>query len=400
MARPIEWALTTLYIVSVCVLAVLSVTLIQEKVIPWPLENLGLTGAFFSILSLLLVLSFRVRLPKRYRAFSLILLAVALLGFSFLEDQYVKTSQKYANRLNFRYIIGWSTTKEGDEIIQYYTERRSPSPDLSKGVDYLPVIYNGFWTICWLYRLTYVLMLSSFVLAVGGLIFIKQETVPNGSEPSVPESADGDTSGIDARQPIDAATSTTLIAPEETDKEIFISYAWGGESEAIADELERAFKERGVTIVRDIRDLGFKGRIKEFMEGIGRGKCVILVISDKYLKSANCMFELIQIARDGNFAARIFPVVLADALIYKPEDRLQYVQYWEHQFVNLDAGMRTVSAANMHGFREDIDLYAKIRALLPRLTDILRDMNTLTSDIHRESNFKELVNAVIAKLAD
>jgi hypothetical protein len=82
--------------------------------------------------------------------------------------------------------------------------------------------------------------------------------------------------------------------PEQTDeKAIFVSYAWGGESENIANQVGHAFSEKGVTIIRDKREMRFKDRIKDFMERIGRGKCVIVVISEKYLKSENCMFELV-----------------------------------------------------------------------------------------------------------
>ncbi|MCP5101962.1 MAG: TIR domain-containing protein, partial [bacterium] len=183
-------------------------------------------------------------------------------------------------------------------------------------------------------------------------------------------------------------------------KEIYISYAWGGESEEIADRLDDAFKEKGITMIRDKRDLGFKGRIKEFMERIGRGKCVIVVISNKYLESRNCMFELMQIAKSGDFYGRIFPVVLDDAKIYDPEDRINYVQYWEKKKKALDDKMKSVGAEYLDGFREDIDLYADIRKYLPRLTDILRDMNALTVEIHSETGFEELVNAAAGKMEE
>lgn len=51
------------------------------------------------------------------------------------------------------------------------------------------------------------------------------------------------------------------------------------------------------------------------MERIGRGKGVIVVISEKYLKSENCMFELVQISKHQQFADRIFPIVLNNANI-------------------------------------------------------------------------------------
>jgi small GTP-binding protein len=195
----------------------------------------------------------------------------------------------------------------------------------------------------------------------------------------------------------------TLSRNIDARPELFISYAWGREyeeREAIVNELDKVFQERAVTIIRDKRDLGFKGRIKEFMDTIGQGKAVILVISEKYLKSPNCCFELVQIAKHGNFADHVFPIVLEDAKIYDPMDRGRYVKYWEGKKNELETFMREVSAANMDGFREDIDLYTEIRALLPRLMDVLKDMNTLTADLHRQSNFSEIFDAVMAKLEE
>jgi hypothetical protein len=164
--------------------------------------------------------------------------------------------------------------------------------------------------------------------------------------------------------------------------------------------LSQFFEKKGIAIIRDKRDLGFKGKIKEFMERMGRGKCVVLVISEKYLKSRNCMFELVQMARRGKFHERIFPIVLDDTKIYDPIERITYVKYWEEQINKLDAAIKCVSSANLEGFREDIDSYAEIRRNLPKLTNILKDMNTLTAEIHIESGFDELFKAIEIKIAE
>ncbi len=194
------------------------------------------------------------------------------------------------------------------------------------------------------------------------------------------------------------SSEAKLSTNRNPNKQVFISYAWGGESEKIVDQLDEAFQAKGVTILRDTREVGYKDRIKQFMEQMGQGQCVIAVISKQYLESKNCMFELVQISKHGQFYDRIFPIILKDANIYDPVDRIQYVQHWEAKAKKLDEAMRTVSAANMQGFREDIDLYTDIRATIAELTDILRDMNALTPDLHRESDFEELYNAVMAKL--
>ena len=179
---------------------------------------------------------------------------------------------------------------------------------------------------------------------------------------------------------------------------ILISYAWGGEREEIVNQIDEALQKRGVKITRDKRDLGYKGSIKEFMELIGRGNCVIVVISDKYLRSPNCMFELVEIAEGKQFHDRIFPVVLSDANIYDPIKRIKYVKYWEVKRAELADAMRTLDPANLQGIRDDMDLYDRIRDEISGLTSTLKDMNTLTPDMHRDADFAQLYNALIERM--
>jgi len=183
-----------------------------------------------------------------------------------------------------------------------------------------------------------------------------------------------------------------------TNSEVFISYAWGGNSEDFVNKLDKALQSKGVTIIRDKRDLGFKGRIKAFMERIGRGKAVIVVVSEKYLKSENCMFELVQFSKNDRFYDRIFPIVLDSANIYKSTKRIKYIQYWESQIVELEQALKTIGAANLQGFREDIDLYTEIRATIANLMNVLRDMNTLSQELHADSDFNDLFQAIKPKL--
>lgn len=181
---------------------------------------------------------------------------------------------------------------------------------------------------------------------------------------------------------------------------VFISYAWGGEREEIVNQIDRSLQERGIKILRDKRDLGYRGSIREFMERIGQGNCVIVVVSDKYLRSPNCMFELVEIAENKQFYDRIFPIVLADADIYDPVKRLGYVKYWEDKRFELANAMKTVDPANLQGIREDMDLYDRIRDRVSGLVSILKDMNTLTPEMHQDSNFSHLYEAVAKRIEE
>lgn len=179
----------------------------------------------------------------------------------------------------------------------------------------------------------------------------------------------------------------------ETD--VFVSYAWGGESERVVDKLEQAFTERGIRIVRDKKDLDYKGSIETFEKRIGMGQCVILIISDKYLRSEHCMYELTEVEKNKNLRDRIFPVVLADAQIYNPIDRLSYIKYWNEKIELLDQAIKQVDLlTHLDGFTSDLNKYAHIRTSFDHLTNLLGDMNALTPEIHSNNGFSTLISAV------
>lgn len=57
-------------------------------------------------------------------------------------------------------------------------------------------------------------------------------------------------------------------------------------------------------------------------------KFAVLLISDSYLKSVNCMYEVLEIMKEVEYRRRIFPAII-DANIYSTEEQIKYVKYWE-----------------------------------------------------------------------
>ncbi len=179
------------------------------------------------------------------------------------------------------------------------------------------------------------------------------------------------------------------------DHQVFISYAWGGESEVVANEIEATLSSQRIRLVRDKTDLGFKGLIREFMERIGQGNLVILIISDKYLKSKNCMFELLEVEKKGEFYNRVFPVVLPDADIYDALGIIKYLKYWDQKIKELNAQVKELdNLADTRKVQEDINLYTDIRGAIDSLAAKLSNMNTLTLELMRTSNYKTLTEAL------
>ena len=132
------------------------------------------------------------------------------------------------------------------------------------------------------------------------------------------------------------------------------------------------------------------------METIGKGKYVIIVLSDEYLRSENCMFELLKIKEMGAVHDRIFPIVLGNAsAIYDSEARMNYVNYWIKKKDELqDAYDKVKDKSGTEDSVATLTLYDKIRAMTNGIIAILSDMNTLTPDMHRDSNFVNLISAI------
>ena len=191
-----------------------------------------------------------------------------------------------------------------------------------------------------------------------------------------------------------------MTATNSHKTKVFISYAWGGESERIAIEVEKALSEKGLEIVRDKSGgLDYKGLIKEFMQEIGKGNFVIVIISDKYLRSENCMFELIEIAKNGSFAQRIFPIILEDARIYKPIQRVKYLKHWEKQITELNDALKELQdVADIADIQEELSFYKEIRKEIAGLAGQLKNMNTLTPEMHQKSNFQQIYEQIESEL--
>jgi Leucine-rich repeat (LRR) protein len=196
------------------------------------------------------------------------------------------------------------------------------------------------------------------------------------------------------------AMGTTAPAPREepVQPEVFVSYRWGGDSEALVDEIQQRLAARGVLITRDKNEVAYRDSIQQFMQRIGTGKCIVVILSKAYLESKNCMYELTQIAGHPEFARRVYPIVMGDAGIFDPRTQLRYIKYWENKRAELDAEMKEVGQEHLEGIREELDLYEDIRNTISVIMNVLGDMNTLTPQTHRGTDFEQLYTQLAAAL--
>lgn len=189
---------------------------------------------------------------------------------------------------------------------------------------------------------------------------------------------------------------------------IYFSYAWGDEQETgesreqIVHDLYLSLKDDGYPVMRDKEDVDYRDLISDFMKQIGKGDCIVVAISDKYLKSEYCMFEMYEIYRNSKrekapFLDKIFPIRVESIALSQPKVLASYFQYW------LEKEKEWEELIKMFGTRissEQQNQYRRVKEIAHELGDFLsflNDMNAKSKAILSKDNFAEIKKAIQAK---
>lgn len=66
----------------------------------------------------------------------------------------------------------------------------------------------------------------------------------------------------------------------------------------------------------------------------------------------------------------------------------------DEQVGPLDAARKKISSEHQHGISDEMDLYVNIRSTIAKLLDVLGDMNVLSLEAHRATQFADLIAAL------
>lgn len=182
--------------------------------------------------------------------------------------------------------------------------------------------------------------------------------------------------------------------------DIFFSYAWGVESKKLVDALYDSLEaDNKYNLLRDKKDVGYCDLFSTFMQEMGKGELIVVVISDRYLTSRYCMFELYEIYRNSRldlteFEKKIFPIFVEDIALKESSVIKYYKEYWEGEQAREDELRRMQN----HGTEEsEVFNYIKgINMALGNLLIRLRKMNVSTKEELSADNF-EMIKAAINK---
>ncbi len=177
------------------------------------------------------------------------------------------------------------------------------------------------------------------------------------------------------------------------EKQIFISYCWANEAEV--DIVDQSFSSDGITLIRDKRETKYKDSFKQFMKGIRKTDYVLMVISDQYLKSKNCMYEVLEVLKDDNYKDRILPIVLDNSNnIYSPSGPLKYLEHWDKEYNLLKEQISNHSPEDVISVTEDLKIIRNIKGSIVDFVKIISDLKNIPFEELQRNNFAEIKQSV------
>jgi len=176
----------------------------------------------------------------------------------------------------------------------------------------------------------------------------------------------GDTAEKTIISPVDTDTVTQeIIKPNAAKKHnnsklptVFISYNWKQSDFAakIANELKDT-----ADVVYDKNQLGAFADITSFMGLIRQQDFAIMLISDEYLKSMNCMYEVSQLMKNENWNDKVMFAVF-DSNFYSDSVINRYITYWQQKQRGIENFVSKSNSTNIDGELQKIE---EIQSVMP-----------------------------------
>ncbi|MHA4844558.1 tetratricopeptide repeat protein [Flavitalea antarctica] len=171
---------------------------------------------------------------------------------------------------------------------------------------------------------------------------------------------------------------------------IFLSYSRKNRIEA--EVIEDDFMKLGVFLTRDTREVRFKDNIKAFMKGITEADFTIMLISDDFLQSKWCMFEVAELLESGSFNQKALPILLSHGSATDRETMKEKTYlFWKDKLVKVDGNGKRSPASDTKNAK---DTYTRIYQTLDAFFTAIDDINVSTLADLRLQNYKDIMELI------
>ena len=167
-----------------------------------------------------------------------------------------------------------------------------------------------------------------------------------------------------------------------------VSYAWKEERSADPERTGKVelfctrLTEAGRSIIRDTAHVALGDRLSGFMRQIGNSDRIYVFLSDAYLKSPNCMYELLTIWNtsgddEEQFRLRTRVYTMPGTDVFSIPARLKYAAHWKKQLAETqqvinENGVDVLGPTDLKHFKQMQDFAHHVNEMLAQIVDILQ----------------------------
>ena len=181
---------------------------------------------------------------------------------------------------------------------------------------------------------------------------------------------------------------------------VYLSYKWKGEAMDAVDNLCDLFKRKQIYYKRDKEECRYGDSITAFMNEIREGAFVVVMFSEAYLQSFNCLYELVGVLNHPDYMKRIFPIVIDESV--RGESKYKdLANYWERKKNDTTFVVKQIISDDVSVL---LPLERKIRLIeayihqLQKLAEVTDELNSYSFEMLKERSYEPLLTKIKERL--
>lgn len=179
-------------------------------------------------------------------------------------------------------------------------------------------------------------------------------------------------------------------------KSVYVSYSWTTEKEVpLVDELGKACIAHGLDFRCDKDRLQHGDLIRNFMDELGSSANIIPLFSLSYFKSEYCMYELLQIWKNGDFQRRVHPIWMDIGQRVDDVDlQLDIMSFWQKKTKSLERKLEKHDVGIAIQLQKRRVVYAEIYHQTGDLLDFVSNMLITPIDELKKQKFSPIFDRI------
>lgn len=182
-------------------------------------------------------------------------------------------------------------------------------------------------------------------------------------------------------------------------KIVYVSYKHSKTTNRHIEAIINGLTANHINYSIDKEHVGYRDNIRKYEEEIGQGARIIVIITDDYLESPHCMYELTQIWKNKNVQERVFPIIDIEKYSRDSEGLLKSKAYWKKER-DKKCGLLTQETGSNELLQREVD---DINDIMNNINDVwtyIHDMNSLDMKTLTQDNAQYLMNQIKDSFAD